>query len=66
MSDNGQPLPNVRLLIERDAFSGEDETDLDQDTYWIPIGFTDADENGDWSYTVPAKDQSFCICRYFR
>ena len=34
MSDNGQPLPNVRLLIERDAFSGEDETDLDQD-----IGF---------------------------
>ena len=55
MSDNGQPLPNVRLLIERDAFSGEDETDLDQDTYWIPIGFTDADENGDWSYTVPAK-----------
>ena len=54
MSDNGQPLPNVRLLIERDAFSGEDKTDLDKDTYWIPIGFTDADENGEWSYTVPA------------
>ena len=54
MADNGQPLPNVRILIERDAFSGEDETDLDSDTYWIPIGYTDADENGKWSYTVPA------------
>jgi asparagine N-glycosylation enzyme membrane subunit Stt3 len=54
MSDDGQPLPNVRLLIERDAFSGEGEADLDNDTYWIPIGFTDSDENGDWSYTVPA------------
>ena len=54
MSDDGQPLSNVRMLIERDAFSGEDETDLDQDTYWIPIGYTDADENGEWSYTVPA------------
>ena len=54
MSDDGQPLSDVRLLIERDAFSGEDETDLDDDTYWIPIGFTDADENGEWSYTVPA------------
>ena len=54
MSDDGQPLPNVRLLIERDAFSGEGETDLDNDTYWIPIGYTDADENGEWSYTVPA------------
>ncbi|MDC3298204.1 hypothetical protein OAU99_02385 [Candidatus Poseidoniaceae archaeon] len=54
MSDDGQALPNVRLLIERDAFSGEDTTDLDDDTYWIPIGFTDSDENGDWSYTVPA------------
>ena len=54
MSDDGQPLPNVRILIERDAFSGEDETDQDDDTYWIPIGYTDADENGEWSYTVPA------------
>ncbi|HIF46694.1 MAG TPA: hypothetical protein EYQ73_07900 [Candidatus Poseidoniales archaeon] len=51
---DGQGLPNVRILIERDAFSGEDSTDLDQDTYWIPIGYTDADENGEWSYTVPA------------
>ena len=54
MSDDGQPLPNVRILIERDAFSGEDEVDHDEDTYWIPIGYTDADENGEWSYTVPA------------
>ena len=54
MSDDGQPLSNVRILIERDAFSGEGETDLDDDTYWIPIGYTDADENGEWSYTVPA------------
>jgi len=54
MSDNGEPLPNVRMLIERDAFSGEDSTDLDDDTYWIPIGYTDADENGEWCYTIPA------------
>jgi asparagine N-glycosylation enzyme membrane subunit Stt3 len=54
MSDDGQGLPNVRILLERDAFSGEGTTDLDEDTYWIPIGYTDADENGDWSYTVPA------------
>jgi hypothetical protein len=54
MSDNGNPLPGVRLLIERDAFSGEGAEDLDADTYWIPIGYTDADENGDWSFTAPA------------
>ena len=54
MSDNGDPLPGVRLLIERDAFSGEGAEDLDGDTYWIPIGYTDADQNGDWSFTAPA------------
>ena len=54
MTDDGQGLPNVRILLERDAFSGEGTSDLDEDTYWIPIGFTDTDENGDWSYTVPA------------
>ena len=54
MSDNGNPLPGVRLLIERDAFSGEGAEDLDEDTYWIPIGYTDADENGEWSFTAPA------------
>lgn len=54
MSDDGQGLPNVRILLERDAFSGEGSTDLDDDTFWIPIGYTDSDENGDWSYIVPA------------
>ena len=47
-------LPNARIIIERDAFSGEGVSDDDNDTYWIPIGFTDTDENGDWSYTAPA------------
>ena len=54
MSDNGQGLPGVRLLIERDAFSGDGVEDLDPDTYWVPIGFTDADENGHWSFDAPA------------
>ena len=54
------PVPNARILIERDAFSGDEVeidghvTDRDQRTYWIPIGTTDADENGDYSFTVPA------------
>jgi len=52
--DDGLGLPNARILIERDAFSGEDAEDLDEDTYWIPIGMTDADENGDWSFLAPA------------
>ena len=30
-----------------DGYSGEGAEDLDEDTYWIPIGFTDADENGE-------------------
>ena len=54
MSDNGQGLPGVRLLIERDAFSGEGTEDLDPDSYWVPIGSTDADENGYWSFEAPA------------
>ena len=54
MSDNGQGLPGVRLLIERDAFSGEGTEDLDPDTYWVPIGFTDADDDGKWSFDAPA------------
>ena len=32
----------------------EGSIDLDEDTYWIPIGFTDADENGEWSFHAPA------------
>ena len=53
-ADDGLGLPNARILIERDAFSGEGPEDLDEDTYWIPIGTTDADENGDWSFLAPA------------
>ena len=54
LADNGEGLPNVRLLVERDAYSGEGEMDMDEDTYWIPIGFTDTDENGQYSFTAPA------------
>ena len=53
-ADDGMGLPNARILIERDAFSGEGSEDLDEDTYWIPIGMTDADANGDWSFLAPA------------
>tara|TARA_Y100001970_G_scaffold68510_1_gene87275 strand:+ start:6534 stop:16046 length:9513 start_codon:yes stop_codon:yes gene_type:complete len=55
------PVPNARILVERDAFSGEETADengdvVDRDgrTYWIPIGTTDADENGIFSFTAPA------------
>jgi len=55
------PIPNARILIERDAFSGEEIADADgnvidrdQRTYWIPIGTVDADENGDYSFIAPA------------
>ena len=54
MSDNGEGLPGVRLLIERDAFSGENGEDLDEDTYWVPIGFVDADDDGRYSFLAPA------------
>ena len=54
-------VPNARLLIERDAFSGEEDVQpngevIDQDprSWWVPIGTVDADENGDFSFTVPA------------
>ena len=53
-ADDGQPLENVRLLIERDAFSGESGEDLDPDTYWIPIGTVDTDEEGRYSFLAPA------------
>jgi len=55
------PVPNARILIERDAFSGEESPDangnvMDNDsrTYWIPIGTTQADDNGHYSFTAPA------------
>tara|TARA_B100000700_G_scaffold65285_1_gene72120 strand:- start:45677 stop:55171 length:9495 start_codon:yes stop_codon:yes gene_type:complete len=59
--DEVGPIPNARILIERDAFSGDETADeegnvvdMDQRTYWVPIGTTDADENGDYSFVVPA------------
>ena len=59
--DGFGPVPNARVMIERDAFSGEESADenghvadADARTYWIPIGVTDADENGRFSFTVPA------------
>ena len=54
------PIPNAKILIERDAFSGDEieidghVTDRDQRTYWIPIGTADADENGEYSFIAPA------------
>ena len=54
------PVPNARILIERDAFSGEEievdghVVDRDSRTYWIPIGSTQADEDGFFSFKVPA------------
>jgi len=54
MAEGGQNLDGVRLLFERDAFSGEDETDRDSDNYWIPIGSTDADADGSYSFLAPA------------
>ncbi len=55
------PVPNAKILIERDAFSGDESADeagnvVDKDsrTYWIPIGSTQADNNGHFSFTVPS------------
>ena len=55
------PVPNAKILIERDAFSGDESADedgnvVDNDsrTYWIPIGGIQADENGHFSFTAPA------------
>ena len=55
------PVPNARILIERDAFSGEEDSneeghvvDNDSRTYWIPIGTTQADQEGRFSFTVPS------------
>lgn len=47
-------IPKARLLIERDAYSGEDASDEDYRQYWIPIGSVDADENGHFEFRVPA------------
>ncbi len=54
-------VPNAKILIERDAFSGEEVeaedgtvTDRDPRTYWIPIGATQADDEGHYSFRAPA------------
>ena len=47
-------VPNAKILIERDAFSGEDETDLDGRTYWVPIATAQADDEGHYSVLVPS------------
>jgi len=53
-------IPNAKILIERDAFSGEEVaaedgtvTDQDPRTYWIPIGVTQADDQGHYSFRAP-------------
>ena len=53
-----EAIPNARILIERDAFSGEGSTDEDSNTYWIPIASVDTDDRGDWSAIVPAGKMS--------
>ena len=53
LSDNGESLSGVRLLVERDAFSGENG-DQDNETFWIPIGFVDANDEGNYEFLVPA------------
>ncbi len=59
MSDDGVGMGGVRVLVERDAFSGEDAMDMDNNTYWIPIASTDADANGNWCAVVPAGHLRF-------
>ena len=48
------PIAGATLLVERDAFSGEGTEDLDERTYWIPIGTTNADSEGNYCFTAPA------------
>ncbi len=47
-------IPNAKILVERDAFSGEDSEDLDARTYWVPIMSTQADDEGHFSLRVPS------------
>ncbi|MDC0056319.1 hypothetical protein OAJ94_04635, partial [Deltaproteobacteria bacterium] len=51
---HGVGMNNTRVLVERDGFSGEHESDMDNNTYWIPIAAVDADENGNYCVTVPS------------
>ena len=52
--ESGEPVPNARILVERDAFSGEGQEDSDPRTYWIPIVSEVADDEGRFTATVPA------------
>ena len=48
------PIAGATLLVERDGFSGEGVEDLDARTYWIPIGTTTTDSDGNYCFTAPA------------
>ena len=59
-------VPNAKILVERDAFSGEATpaedgslSDTDDRTFWIPIGTTQADDEGHFSFTAPAGKLRF-------
>ena len=52
--ESGEPVPNARILVERDAFSDEGEEDSDPRTYWVPIISEVADDEGRFTVTVPA------------
>ncbi len=47
------PMSGVRILVERDAYSGEDG-DNDPSVYWIPIDAVDVDEEGRFQLSLPA------------
>ncbi|HIA90318.1 MAG: hypothetical protein CXX80_03785 [Methanobacteriota archaeon] len=59
MSDDGLGMTGVRVLVERDAFSGDDAKDMDNNTYWIPLASTDVDDSGNWCTVVPAGHMRF-------
>ena len=58
--ESGEPVPNARILVERDAFSAEEQEvdgvieDSDPRTYWVPIVSEVADDDGRFTATVPA------------
>ncbi len=53
LDDDSMNMDGVRLLFERDAFSDEDGN-KDNDTYFIPIGATDVNADGSYSFLAPA------------
>ena len=53
LDDDSMNMDGVRLLFERDAFSDEDGNE-DNDTYFIPIGATDVNADGTYSFLAPA------------